>query len=166
MSDEHADPTPEAGADYDAQAAFYKLFHAANVERIEHQQHQHAAWQRRASWSPAPVDIRRPNTAPRQDRATRATRTNTARRTAAMAGSASRSSDGGGGDEPPDDPAPLGAEGRATECPLNLGPTLPGWFISLWEGITAAGGLVAYGATEDAAAEAVRLALESWTVAP
>ena len=76
----------------------------------------HFIWQRRVSrktWhtfrSQCPLAI---PTAPRTTRATRSTRTATSRRTTSMSRSTRRSDADDGGGEP--DPAPLGAEGRAT----------------------------------------------------
>ena len=53
-------------------------------------------------------------TVPRTTRATRTTRTTTSSRTATMSSSTRSSDADDGGGEPPGDPAPIGAEGRAT----------------------------------------------------
>ena len=75
---------------------------------------------RKGSWHPFTMSVRRSivarakNTAPRIARATRTSRITTGRRTTTMAASSSSGGGDDSGGELPHDPAPLGAEGRAT----------------------------------------------------
>jgi hypothetical protein len=78
----------------------------------------HFIWQRRVSretWNAfrSQCPLATP-TAPRTTRVTRSTRSTTSHRTTSMSSSARRSDADDGGGDPPLDPAPLGAEGRAT----------------------------------------------------